>query len=76
MINPQGQFYNTTTGRHVYSSRIWAVGGETAVFILGSKVIVQVKEVRRIITQLTHALTYGYLVNIAFCSHARVELLK
>jgi radical S-adenosyl methionine domain-containing protein 2 len=35
MINPQGQFYNTTTGRHVYSSPILEVGVETAMVQVG-----------------------------------------
>lgn len=35
MINPQGQFYNTTTGRHVYSSPILEVGVETALAQVG-----------------------------------------
>ncbi|MEG3928406.1 viperin family antiviral radical SAM protein [Microcoleus sp. D3_18a_C4] len=35
MINPQGQFYNTTTGRHLYSSSILEVGVDAALAQVG-----------------------------------------
>lgn len=35
MINPQGQFYNTTTGRHLYSSPILEVGVKVALAQVG-----------------------------------------
>jgi radical S-adenosyl methionine domain-containing protein 2 len=35
MINPQGQFYNTTTGRYLYSSSILEVGVDAALAQVG-----------------------------------------